>query len=137
MASFTTHGLDELELSLAEIAAMPDAVLGNMLDAMATVVEKAQKQSAQTILAGPHSKGITAGAFKRKNKKRASVEIVPDGMRSDGNKRRIAEVAFINEFGKRGQPARPFIATANESCADESVEAAAKVHDQWLTSKGF
>ena len=50
---------------------------------------------------------------------------------------RVAEIAFINEFGKKNQPARPFISQANESNAGAAVDAAADVYDRYLSSKGF
>ena len=53
------------------------------------------------------------------------------------NKRRAAEVAFVDEFGKQGQPARPFIQTANEKAADPAIDAAARVYDDFLKSKNF
>lgn len=61
--------------------------------------------------------------------------VYPQGTNERGN--RNAEVAFINEFGKHGQPARPFIKTANEEAADTAVEAAAKVYDKYLKSKNL
>ena len=38
----------------------------------------------------------------------------------------MPKLAFINEFGKRGQTARPFIKDANESSAAQTTEAARK-----------
>lgn len=66
-----------------------------------------------------------------------AIYVSPKGTRSDGNKRRNAEVAFVNEYGKAGQPARPFINTANEKSADAAVEAAAGVYDKYLKSKNL
>ena len=63
--------------------------------------------------------------------------VYPKGTRRHGNKRRAAEVAFVDEFGKRGQPARPFIQTANEKAADRAIDAAARVYDDFLKSKNF
>ena len=40
-----------------------------------------------------------------------SISVYPKGTRSDGNRRSVAEVAFVNEFGTSSQPARPFINT--------------------------
>ena len=48
---------------------------------------------------------------------------------------RNAEIAFINEYGKRGVPARNFIRKANEQSAAASTQAAAAVYDKYLQSK--
>ena len=41
----------------------------------------------------------------------------------------------MNEFGKRGQPARPAIKTANERKEKEAVEAGEKVYHAYLDGK--
>lgn len=66
-----------------------------------------------------------------------AIYVYPKGTRKHGNKRRAAEVAFVNEFGKAGQPARPFIQTANEKAADAATDAAARVYDSFLKSKNL
>ena len=66
-----------------------------------------------------------------------AIYVYPKGTRRHGNKRRAAEVAFVDEFGKQGQPARPFIQTANEKAADPATDAAARVYDGFLKSKNF
>lgn len=45
---------------------------------------------------------------------------------------RNGEIAFINEYGKTNQPARPAIREANEENADQAVEDAADVLDRWI-----
>ena len=42
-----------------------------------------------------------------------------------------SEIAFINEFGKRGQPARPFMKTALDKSADEISQAGADKLSAW------
>ena len=44
----------------------------------------------------------------------------------------IATIAYINEYGKTNQPARPFIATANAKCENEAVEKAASVFPDYI-----
>jgi hypothetical protein len=53
---------------------------------------------------------------------------------SHGN--RNAEIAFVNEYGKKSQPARPFIKTANTISDEPSKKAGFSVYDDWLKSKG-
>ena len=66
-----------------------------------------------------------------------ALYVYPNGSRCDGSRRRVTEVAFVNEFGKEGQPARPFIGTANARKGDEAVKAAAEVYDKFLKSKNL
>lgn len=141
MARFRVDGLNELMASFEELALLPDHVPMDMLDAGAAVLEKAQKEKARTMLAGPYSRGRVVFGLKRKKPKKSNdgyvQRITFDGTITDEyheKPTRIAEIAFINEFGKTGQPARPFIQTANEESADEAEAAEAKVYDDYLKS---
>ena len=111
-----------------------------MLEAEARVVEEAQIYYSKTMLDGPYSTGQTAASIRRGKMKRnkdgmRQVYITPQGTNDNGE--RNAAVAFINEYGKRGQPARPFIATANEAAATAAAEAAAEIYDEFLRSKNL
>lgn len=118
MGSFKINGLDSLINDLSALAALPDSVAEDMLNAGADIIEAEQHKTAKSM--GVYDTGVTEGSIKKtKVKKTAtgkSIDIFPQGVNSDGN--RNAEVAFINEFGKsgkhgkKGQPARPFIRTA-------------------------
>jgi HK97 gp10 family phage protein len=137
MAEFNCKGLDDLMLSMAEVAEIPDDVQDQMLNAQADIVERAQKSKGEAY--GVHRTGVTLGAIKRTKPKKAKdgrgLYVYPQGRNADGN--RNAEVAFINEFGKRGQAARPFVNDGNESSATETTEAARKIYDNWLKSKNL
>lgn len=134
MAKLDVSGFDELELTLEEMASLPESVLDEMLDAQAAVIVTAQK--AKGAAYGVRRTGMTLGSIKAGRPKRIrdgkSISIYPQGVNKDGN--RNAEVAFINEYGKRGQPARPFIRDANESAAGAAVSAAEQIYDNWLKS---
>ncbi len=136
MASFDFSGIEELMAGLHEISALSDDTVEQLLLAEAAVVEKAQKQTGLAM--GVHRTGVTLDSISHgKLKKTANggraLYVYPRGVNSKGI--RNAEVAFINEFGKTNQKARPFIKTANETCADEAVDAAAKVYASYLASK--
>ena len=122
------------------IAEIPDATILEMLSAEAGVIAEAQAAEARAM--GVVDKGVTARSitFDKKlkvTKDGKAIYVYPQGSRSDGSRRRVAEVAFVNEFGKRGQPARPFINTANARKGDEAVKAAAEVYDNFLKSKNL
>ena len=142
MAMLSTDGFDKLTLDLNEIAQLPDEVTDGMLDAGADVLVTATKESARTMLTGKYATGELAEAVIKgrigRSKNGKHIQITFKGSRTRGKTTTAnSEIAFINEFGKHGQPARPFIRTANESKATEAVDAAAKVYDNYLTRKGF
>jgi len=146
MASFDFSGIEELMAGLHEISALSDDTgeqvllaeggVGGKTTLRGASVEKAQKQTGLAM--GVHRTGVTLDSISHgKLKKTANggraLYVYPRGVNSKGI--RNAEVAFINEFGKTNQKARPFIKTANETCADEAVDAAAKVYASYLASK--
>ena len=138
MAQLSFSGLDDLMLSLEEVAQIPDEVAEAMLTAEAKVVEDAQ--SAYGMQMGVYRTGETLasihpGRMKQGRDGARIIYVTPQGRNEKGE--RNAAVAFINEYGKRGQAPRPFIAAANEASATPAVEAAAKVYDEFLKSKGL
>lgn len=140
MAIISTHGLDELLSDMESVAELPDDVILDMLSAEAEIAQEAQKAEAKAL--GVYDTGKTAESitFKKKLSVKGSekaVYVYPQGTRSDGNKRSVSAVAFMNEFGTSSQPARPFINTANERTAQEQENAAARVYDEFLKSKNL
>jgi hypothetical protein len=141
MASFKVDGMAELSEFFENMAAMPQSVIDKMLHAQADVVVKAQKRTAKSMLKGPYAhnpvklaESISKGKIKN-TKDGKSLHIVFKGSRKRGNTTTPnAEIAFLNEFGKRGQNPRPFIKTANENCADEALDASGKVFDDFIES---
>lgn len=135
MAHIRFEGLDEL---IADLGGIDDLPVEEMLNAGADVTVAAQKHKADVMLEGPYNKDAVKGAIRkgkaRKNKDGAYIKVDFPGMQH-GN--RIAEIAFVNEFGKTNQPARPFIYTANEESAAERDGAAMAAYDAWLKTKGL
>lgn len=137
MARFEVNGLDALSDDLAALASIPDSVIEQMLVAEAEVIEAEQRKTAKEM--GVYDTGMTAGSIKKgKVKKTAtgkSIHVSPQGTNARGD--RNAEVAFVNEYGKRGQPARPFIRTANERAEQKAVEEGERVYHAYLDSKNL
>lgn len=137
MANLTTIGLDDLIADFGDIAEIPDSVIDAMITAEADVIEPEQNRMMQTMWAGRYKTGTTAASLKRSKitagKDGRSISISPQGTNANGN--RNAEVAFINEFGKKGQPARPAIDTANKNKAEQAFDAAEKVYNAFVDSK--
>lgn len=143
MAKVEFKGIDELMLSMQEVAALPDEVVDAMLDARADVVVEAQRESAKKMLTGPYATGTTARSIKKGKPKLRDghrvVYVTPTGSRKRGRAKAVrnAEIAYENEYGKKGVPARNFIRTANESCADAAVAAEYEVYSRYLEEKGL
>ena len=138
MAELNTSGLDELLSDMGAIAEIPDAVLLEMLVAEAEIIAPAQAQEARAM--GVYDTGTTAQSITydkklKETKDGKAIYVYPQGTRRDGNSRRVAEVAFVNEFGKRGQPGRPALKTANERKEQEAVAAGEKVYHAYLDGK--
>ena len=140
MANLSTSGLEELLDDLEAIAEIPDETLLEMLTAEAEIIAEAQAAEAKAM--GVYDTGKTAQSitYDKRLKETSDgkcIYVYPKGSRSDGNTRRVAEVAFVNEFGTGEQPARPFIKTANEKKGAEAVDAAALVLDKFHKSKNL
>ena len=145
MGGFSVSGLDDLIRDLDTLADIPDDVTCDMLEAATDVLVDAQKRSAEKMLKGPYSVGlIKSGLTKKRPKRNAdgfeqviTFEGFAPGRKGKADNRRIATIAFINEYGKVNQPARPFIRTANDEKADEAAGVAAAVYDSYLKTKGL
>ena len=140
MARVEIEGIQQTMVSMAEIAAMPESVLDEMLEAAADVVVEEQKKQAKAM--GVYDTGIMAASITKGAPKASDdgrkIFVYPKGSRTRyGTKTTNAEIAFINEYGKTGQTARPFIRTANAKAEKKAVEAAEKVYDAYLKSKGL
>lgn len=140
MAEFGFKGLDEIRLSLQEIAEIPEDVQDQMLNAQADVVVAAQQKKAReygVVDSGLLVRSIQKGTVKVQKGVRV-LYVTPKGTRKRGKTRTTnAEIAFVNEFGSRRQKARPFMRDANEACAEETTQAGLQVYDAWLKSKNL
>lgn len=150
MAKVEFKGIDEVELSFKELAALPDELIDKMLNARADVIVEAQRAEARKLgkeyrnkgQAKDYSTGLTArsiqkGKVKVKNGQRV-LYITPVGSRKRGKTvTRNAEIAFLNEFGTKTIQARNFLRKANEQSADAATAAEFEVYSRYLEEKGL
>ena len=133
-----TAGLEEIRRAMLRIETIPMDVQADMVDAKAKITEEAQIYRAATMLQGPYYTGDTAASVKRTKPRKLKSGPVSwirfEGMQH-GN--RNAEVAFVNEYGKTSQPARPFIRRANAESEREATLAAAEVMFDWQKKQGL
>jgi len=138
MARFEIEGMLDLSSRFDALIDLPDEVTDEMLEKMGDVVVREQKQTASAMLQGPYNKGGVAGAITKGKVKRIgdgkSLSIDFVGTQHGES---LSRIAYINEYGKTNQPARPFIATANAKAENEAVEKAASVLFNHYSRKGL
>ena len=164
MAEFKATGADDLELSLQEIAEIPDNIVQDMLAAAGEVVVAAQKRMIMRLGLVDTGKLLNSiKPFAKRSRGKPYVLIYPSGKHGSRNRRLVtktykrskhgrtytvggdikevtnAEVGFILEFGapKKGIRAKQWMRKANEESADAMVEAEFTVYDRWLKSKNL
>ena len=142
MGRLSVNGLDAFSDDFAALARLPDSVVEGILEAEAGVILPAQRAEIEKQWNGPYSLGISAKSIQKgkvkKNRDGHSLSIYPKGTRKrDGRTTRNAEIAFTNEYGKRGQPARPAIDAANKKKEKEAVDAGERVYHQFLDSRNL
>ena len=138
MATLELLGFEDLDDAFKRIADIPDEVTVSALDAMASVAAEKIKQSGEAMgVRDPESEVHILDKIKPTKAKisdRGGYEdITFSGTRQRGSKRqRNAEIAFINEYGKRGQPARPFIGKAMTQNEDTIAAPGEKIVGEWI-----
>lgn len=143
--AFSIHGLDELSLAVYNAQNIPDDVKVNMVNAATAILRDGQSKSAQEMgVYDPESNVHIANKVRQSKPKTKNGKLTGyvtfSGSRKRGENKtstRNAEIAFINEFGKKGQPARPFIKTSNEQHSYEAIDAASAVFHEWLDKQNL
>lgn len=145
MASFNFNGMDELRLSMEQLAQTPEETQYSMLEAGAAVLVAKWKE----VLSAMKRTGQLIESIKAKRKTGDNgpyILVTPDGRRRSeylgirktkkmGNyKKTNAEVAYVLEYGTPRMAARHWMETANEEASDEVVAAEAAVWDEYLKS---
>lgn len=114
-------GILELDSLFQKLGNVPDSVLSEALQEMAQVAcDKIRSQGESMNVRDPESDEHILDKIRPSGKPRITENggwqtISFFGSRTRGQNRtkvRNAEIAFVNEYGKRGQPARSFIRTA-------------------------
>lgn len=138
MASFGFEGFEELNKAFKKSAQVPDDVKTKMLKEMAEIAAKAEKEIGESKgVRDPESGEHILDKIKINSPKLTddggSISITFSGTRKRGKtSTRNAEIAFVNEFGKKGQAARPFISTALKQKEKEMNEAGLKTFHEWF-----
>ena len=140
MANLVMSGFDELNDAFNRIGDIPFEVTAEALTEMATVAaDKIKSSGEQMGVRDPESNVHILDNIKAAKPKQTQgggrCDITFSGTRTRHNiKTRNAEIAFINEYGKRGQDARPFIKNGMKD--EESIAAPAeRIIGDWIESE--
>ena len=138
MAKLELYGFDDLNAAFDRIGNIPFEVTEDALDAMAEVaVDKIRSTGESMGVRDPESDVHILDKIKRRKAKQTQEggyeNITFEGSRTrDNTKTRNAEIAFVNEYGKRTQPARPFIRQALSAHEDEIYAPGEKIVGDWI-----
>lgn len=133
---------------------IPLSVMDDMLTQEADTIEPEIRHNANTMLKGKYWTGTTALKLTRKpphtwfgkvGNGQRQIALTFKGLRvrerANGRKvktkTRNAEIAFVNEYGARGIPARPFIKQGIEKKEKEAFDRAEAVFDKWLNQENM
>lgn len=144
MATFEVSGFDGLNAALRRISYVPADIKDDALDGMAEVaLDKIRAEGASMGVRDPESGTHILDKLSKNQKAKITDAggyklITFSGSRRRGRKKtetRNAEIAFVNEYGKTGQPARPFILTALNKHEEQIVDPGAKVIGDWIENE--
>ena len=140
MASFKVDGIQELSIALGKVENVPNNIISDMLQAMGEVAKKAIESSAK--VKGVVDTGMTIASITLKKPKLTAsggeAKISFSGSRTRAKTTTSnAAIAFINEFGKKGQPARPFIKDAIDKEGAKIGDAGTEIFNKWLETNGL
>ena len=138
MASLELQGFDGLDDAFRRISEIPFSVTQEALDGMAAIAAaEIRAQGERMGVRDPESDVHILDRIKTGKAKQTESggyeSISFSGSRTrNGNRTRNAEIAFVNEYGKRGQRARPFIGTAMTQNEDAILKPAEQIIGDWI-----
>lgn len=141
MATLKIEGMDGLNAAFGRIQNIPADAKTKALSDMADIAAAAIRRSGEAMgVRDPESEvHILDKISKAKAKLTASggyQEITFSGSRRRGNTTtRNAEIAFVNEYGKRGQQPRPFIGQAMAANEDQIAAAGGDALGDWIENE--
>ncbi len=140
MASFELYGFEDLQDAISRIADIPWEVMEDALDGMAEVAAEKIRSTGESMgVRDPESNThildkITRG--KPKKNDYGGYELINfSGNRyryKSNTKTANATIAFEQEYGRRGQAARPFVGLALNENEDEIYAPAEKNIGDWI-----
>ena len=103
MARLDIIGTDDLLSLFDNIAEIPSDVIAEMLVAEGEVIAKEQRKAAAEMLQGPYYEGgVTSSVTPGKPKITYDGGELEISFRGTQHGNRLAEIAFVNQYGARG-----------------------------------
>ena len=134
-------GFDDLINAFDNISDVPFEVTEKALTAMENIAADEIRNSGRRYgVYDPNSSVHVLDNVKVNKPKKTDTggyaDVTFDGTRTrHGTQTRNAEIAFINEYGKHNQPARPFVGEAMNKSAEKIVQAGADVIGEWIENE--
>lgn len=138
MVTLNWEGLDELMDAIEHISKVPADVVEEALTKMEDIAAEEIRQSGERYgVRDPESNVHILDKIKKGKPKvtedGGSARISFSGSRKRGNKRvSNGYIAFVNEYGKRNQQARPFVSEAIDRNSERIVKAGVKIISDWM-----
>lgn len=135
MAMFKAEGLSELALSMQEVAQLPEDMICEIVETQAADAKAAVQSFGdqyQIRRTGETLRHIVARKPKRNKVGDIGCLLTFQGANKAGT--RYGEIAFVNNYGKRGQAARPFFTDGLAAVDEKNTETARRIFDDWLKS---
>lgn len=141
MPKLELSGFDELTAAFDRISDVPEEVQMKALTAMEEIAATKIKASGEAYgVRDPESSSHVLDSVKINKPVKTSTggyaDVTFSGTRTRSGKQvRQAEIAFINEYGKKNQQARPFVGEAMNKNADAIAKAGAEVILDYIENK--
>jgi len=138
MAKLEINGMDDLSAAFGRLQDVPPGVKTRALNQMADIAAAGIRRSGEALgVRDPKSTVHILDKISKSKPKLSSTggyqDVTFSGTRRRGSTTtRNAEIAFVNEYGKRGQPARPFIAQAMTANEEKIAAAGGDVLGDWI-----
>ena len=138
MAVVKVEGFADLDAMFQRLGDVPFDVTAAALDAMAEEGERAVRSTGAAMgvrdeESDTHILDHVTHSRPRQTDDGGKTAVTFSGSRRRGNTTtRNSEIAFINEYGKEGQPARPFIRQAGEQYGDQISDPGEKIVGDWM-----
>lgn len=138
MPDINLSGFDDLLQAFENISKLDTDTKIEALDAMAEIAAAKIKETGQNMgVRDENSSTHILDAIKVKKPKLTKdgghADVTFAGSRRRGNtSTRAAEIAFVNEYGKKSQTARPFIRTAMAENEEKILKAGADIIGAWM-----
>ena len=138
MATLEALGFDSLDDVFKQIMDIPFSVTEDALDAMSEVAMNKTQDTGRTMnIVDPESDVHFLGKMRRGKAKKSTFGgkeyITFSGSRlRNGTRTTNSAIAFEQEYGKRGVPARPFMQRAINQNLDTIYEPGEKIIADWI-----